>query len=90
MVRDLLVSLVASVLVPVATTAAAGRFGWGWAWLIRKNEGALAITSSANQDKPLMNLSGIGRGSPLLGPDVWEHAYTRTAGPITAPPGGIW
>ncbi len=55
--------------------AAAARFGSGWAWLIRKPNGSLAITSTANQDNPLMNLRGIERGTPLLGLDVWEHAY---------------
>jgi Fe-Mn family superoxide dismutase len=55
--------------------AAAARFGSGWAWLIRKPDGSLAITSTANQDNPLMDLSGIERGTPLLGLDVWEHAY---------------
>ncbi len=55
--------------------AATARFGSGWAWLIRKSDGSLAITSTANQDNPLMDLPGIERGAPLLGLDVWEHAY---------------
>jgi len=46
------------------------RFGSGWAWLVKK-DGKLAITSTPNQDNPLMD----GSGTPLLGLDVWEHAY---------------
>ena len=55
--------------------AAASRFGSGWAWLIRQPDGVLAITSTANQDNPLMDLAEIERGTPLIGLDVWEHAY---------------
>ena len=54
-------------------TAAATRFGSGWAWLCVKN-GKLEVCSSANQDNPLMPGIGCG-GTPILGLDVWEHAY---------------
>jgi Fe-Mn family superoxide dismutase len=54
-------------------TAGTGRFGSGWAWLIKTDKG-LAITSTANQDNPMMDVAEM-RGTPLLGVDVWEHAY---------------
>ncbi len=54
--------------------AAATRFGSGWAWLCAHSDGSLEICSTANQDNPLMNGIGCG-GSPILGLDVWEHAY---------------
>lgn len=53
---------------------AATRFGSGWAWLILDNNGELAVTSTANQDNPLMDVAEK-QGYPLLGLDVWEHAY---------------
>ncbi len=55
--------------------AAATRFGSGWAWLVVKN-GKLAVGSTANQDSPLMGDAVAGMsGTPILGLDVWEHAY---------------
>ena len=54
--------------------AAATRFGSGWAWLVRKTDGTLAVTSTPNQDNPLMDLAEV-KGTPLLAIDVWEHAY---------------
>jgi Fe-Mn family superoxide dismutase len=57
------------------SSAAVNRFGSGWAWLIvRKNEDKLTISSTPNQDNPLMDISEI-KGFPILGMDVWEHAY---------------
>ncbi len=54
--------------------AAATRFGSGWAWLSVAN-GKLIVSSTANQDNPLMDIEGIEKGQPILGLDVWEHAY---------------
>jgi superoxide dismutase, Fe-Mn family len=53
--------------------AATTRFGSGWAWLVVK-DGKLEVGSTPNQDNPLMDLSDI-KGTPILGLDVWEHAY---------------
>ena len=55
------------------TKAALTRFGSGWAWLVKQGEG-LVISSTPNQDNPLMDLAEV-RGTPILGVDVWEHAY---------------
>lgn len=55
--------------------AAISRFGSGWAWLIVTADKKLAITSTPNQDNPLMDFPEIQRGTPILGLDVWEHAY---------------
>ena len=56
------------------STAAKTRFGSGWAWLCVHKGGKLEVCSTANQDNPLMNGIGCG-GYPILGLDVWEHAY---------------
>jgi len=56
------------------TKAATTRFGSGWAWLIVSPEGKLAITSTPNQDNPMMDIAEI-KGFPIIGLDVWEHAY---------------
>lgn len=54
--------------------AAKGQFGSGWAWLCVHKGGKLEVCSTANQDNPLMPGKGCG-GTPILGIDVWEHAY---------------
>jgi Fe-Mn family superoxide dismutase len=50
--------------------AGAGRFGSGWAWLIKNKDGKLEVISTPNQDSPIMD-----GNKPILGVDVWEHAY---------------
>lgn len=54
--------------------AGTARFGSGWVWLIVGADGKLAITSTPNQDNPLMDVAEV-KGTPVLGNDVWEHAY---------------
>lgn len=54
-------------------TAATTRFGSGWAWLV-VHDGKLVVTSTPNQDNPLMDIADV-KGTPILGLDVWEHAY---------------
>jgi Fe-Mn family superoxide dismutase len=55
------------------SNAAATRFGSGWAWLV-VSDGKLEVTSTPNQDNPVMDLAEV-KGTPILGIDVWEHAY---------------
>lgn len=58
------------------TKAAQTRFGSGWAWLTLSRDGRLLVESSPNQDNPLMGeFAGLSGGTPILGLDVWEHAY---------------
>lgn len=61
----------------VFAEAGTKRFGSGWAWLIQKADGSLAVVSTPNQDNPLMKgvVADSDLGTPLLGLDVWEHAY---------------
>ncbi len=54
--------------------AGATRFGSGWAWLCVKADGSLCVCSTPNQDNPLMDIADC-KGQPILGMDVWEHAY---------------
>ncbi|MEM9929759.1 MAG: superoxide dismutase, partial [Bacteroidota bacterium] len=54
--------------------AAGTRFGSGWAWLVVGADGKLHVTSTPNQDNPLMDVADV-KGTPILGLDVWEHAY---------------
>lgn len=54
--------------------AGASRFGSGWSWLIVNGSGKLEVTSTPNQDNPLMDIAEV-KGTPIFGIDVWEHAY---------------
>lgn len=56
------------------SNAAKTRFGSGWAWLVKNSDGSVAVTSTPNQDNPLMPVANK-QGTPVLGLDVWEHAY---------------
>lgn len=57
--------------------AGVGQFGSGWVWLVAGDDGSLEIGSTPNQDNPLMDVADV-RGTPILGNDVWEHAYYLT------------
>ncbi|WP_179466825.1 superoxide dismutase [Chryseobacterium sp. H1D6B] len=55
--------------------AGLGQFGSGWVWLYIKFSGSLAVSSTPNQDNPMMDIQPVNRGFPILGIDLWEHAY---------------
>lgn len=55
--------------------AGLGQFGSGWVWLYVKFSGAVAVSATSNQDNPMMDIQSVNRGFPILGIDVWEHAY---------------
>jgi superoxide dismutase, Fe-Mn family len=63
------------------TEIAKSQFGSGWAWIIKESDGKLAVVATPNQDNPFMDMQDIGgiplggKGKPILGLDVWEHAY---------------
>ncbi len=54
--------------------AAISRFGSGWAWIVAQKDGTIAVSSTPNQDNPLMDVADV-KGFPVIGLDVWEHAY---------------
>lgn len=54
--------------------AALTRFGSGWAWIVAQKDGSIAVSSTPNQDNPLMDVADV-KGFPVIGLDVWEHAY---------------
>ena len=56
------------------SNAAKTRFGSGWAWLVKNADGSVVVSSTPNQDNPLMPVAEV-QGTPVLGLDVWEHAY---------------
>ena len=69
--------------------AGAGRFGSGWAWLCKKADGTLCVCSTANQDNPLLQGVVDCPGTPILGCDVWEHAYYLLPEPPPRLPEGM-